>query len=65
MPAVGRYRAGGGNVWIAMHALPELRLEVVLAWLDQAEDIETMKNRIRQLAAFVDAEDDVWFSFGN
>lgn len=55
----------GGNVWIAMHALPELRLEVVLAWLDQAEDIETMKNRIRQLAAFVDAEDDVWFSFGN
>lgn len=42
-----------------------MRVEIALAWLDQAEDIETVKDRIRQLAAFVDAEDDVWFSFGN
>ncbi|MHB8938505.1 MAG: hypothetical protein ACYC39_09325 [Thiobacillus sp.] len=54
----------GGNVWIAMHAEPGLRSEVVLAWLDQAGDVETMKDRIQQLSAFLDAADDVWFSFG-
>lgn len=54
----------GGNVWIALHADDEMRLGVALAWLDQAEDIETAKDRIRQLAAFLDAEDDVRFSFG-
>lgn len=54
----------GGNVWIAMHSEPELRLEVVLAWLDQAGDVETVKDRIQQLSAFLDAEDEVWFGFG-
>lgn len=54
-----------GNVWVALHGDDELRLEIALAWLDEAQDIETVKNRIQQLAAFVDAEDDVRFSFGN
>lgn len=54
----------GGNVWIALHAEPDIRLEVVLAWLDQAEDIETVKNRVQQLATFIDAADDLRFRFG-
>lgn len=53
----------GGNVWIAIHD-DEVRLQVVLAWLDEVEDIETAKDRIRQLAALIDAEDDVRFNFG-
>lgn len=54
----------GGNVWIALHD-EEVRLQVALAWIDEAGDIETVKDRIRQIAAFLDAEDDVRFNFGN
>ncbi len=54
----------GENVWIALHD-EEMRLQVALAWLDEAKDIETVKDRIQQLAEFVDAEDDVRFNLGN
>lgn len=54
----------GGNVWIALHD-EEMRLHVALAWIDEAEDIALAKDRIRQVAAFLDAEDDVRFNFGN
>lgn len=53
-----------GNVWIALHD-EEMRLNVIIAWLDEAENIGLVKDRIQQIAAFLDAEDDVWFNFGN
>lgn len=48
-----------GNVWVALYLEPELRLEVVLAWLDQAGDVETVKNRVQQLSDFTSAADEV------
>lgn len=55
----------GGNVWLALHDDRELRVEIALAWVDEAKDIEVVRDRIRLLAGFIDAEDDVWFGFGN
>lgn len=48
----------GGNVWLAMHAEPELRLETALAWFAQVGDVETLRTRVRQLAEFIDAGDE-------
>jgi len=45
----------GGNVWLALRAEPELRFEIVSAWLADAGDIETVKKRVRQLGEFIDA----------
>lgn len=51
-----------GNAWVALHATPELRMEVVLAWLSaeaQAVGCERVLRGIKQLSAFIDAEDSV------
>lgn len=47
-----------GNVWLALHSEPELRLETVLAWLDEAGEVETLRRRVRRLAEFIQAADD-------
>lgn len=48
----------GGNVWLALHAEPELRLEIALAWFAEAGDVKTLQRRVRQLARFIDAGDE-------
>lgn len=47
-----------GNVWLALHSEPELRLETTLAWFAEAGDVETLQRRVRQLAEFIDARDE-------
>lgn len=51
-----------GNVWVALYATPELRIEAVLAWLAaeaQKGDCEGVLRCIEQVGAFIDAEDGV------
>lgn len=48
----------GGNVWLALHAEPELRLETALAWLSEVGEGEMVQRRIRQLADFINAADE-------
>lgn len=54
-----------GNGWIALHAEPELSVEVMLAWLlreAQSGDAARVAALIPQLAEFVDAADEVRYS---
>lgn len=48
----------GGNVWLALIQEPELRLEIVTAWISEAGDMETVHRRVRQLAEFIGAVDE-------
>lgn len=51
-----------GNVWIALHANPELRMEVALAWLAaeaQAAECGRILRDVEQLGVFIEAEDGV------
>lgn len=50
-----------GNGWIALHAQPELAIEIMLAWLlreSQTGDAARVAALIPQLAEFVDAADE-------
>lgn len=50
------------NAWVALHASPELRMEVALAWLSaeaQAVGCERVLRGIELLGDFIDAEDSV------
>lgn len=51
-----------GNVWVALYATPELRIETALAWLAeeaQSGDCSRVVRCIEQLGSFIDAEDGV------
>lgn len=48
----------GGNVWVAMHTEPDLRLETALAWFAGSGDAETLRRRVRHLGDFIDAGDE-------
>lgn len=45
----------GGNVWLALHAEPGLRFEIVLAYLAESGDLTTLRKRVKQLGEFIDA----------
>lgn len=50
------------NIFIALAAEPELRLEVVLAWLlreSEAAGCEHIRKRVQQIGEFVDAAESV------
>ena len=50
-----------GNGWIALHAQPELAIEIMLAWLQreaQTGDAARVAALIPRLAEFVDATDE-------
>ncbi|AAZ97766.1 hypothetical protein Tbd_1813 [Thiobacillus denitrificans ATCC 25259] len=53
-----------GNGWIALHARPELAIEIMLAWLlheAQSGDVARVAALIPRLAEFVDAADEARF----
>lgn len=51
-----------GNGWIALHAQPEVAIEIMLAWLLREVQTGDAAALIPQLAAFVDAADEARYS---